>query len=55
VLLSRLDLSSHLDGRLNAVPLQHGYPRDFDPNNPKTAMVSAARVKSYRGPGEWSA
>ncbi len=39
----------HLDGRLKAVPLQHGYPRDFDPNNPKTAMVSAARVKSYRG------
>ena len=39
----------HLDGRLKAVPLQHGYPRDFDPNNPKTAMVSAGRVKSYRG------
>ena len=36
----------HLDGRLKAVPLQHGYPRDFDPNNPKTAMVSAARVKA---------
>jgi phenylpropionate dioxygenase-like ring-hydroxylating dioxygenase large terminal subunit len=39
----------HLDGRLKAVPLQHGYPRDFDPNNSKTAMVRAARVKSYRG------
>src|ERR1700751_5426051 len=39
----------HLDGRLKAVPLQHGYPRDFDPNNPKTAMVRGARVKSYRG------
>ena len=39
----------HLDGRLKAVPLQQGYPRDFDPNNPKTAMVAAARVKSYRG------
>src|ERR1700751_2637563 len=39
----------HLDGRLKAVPLQHGYPRDFDPNNPKTAMVAAARVKSYGG------
>jgi phenylpropionate dioxygenase-like ring-hydroxylating dioxygenase large terminal subunit len=39
----------HLDGRLKAVPLQHGYPRDFDPNNPKTAMVRVARVKSYRG------
>ena len=31
------------------MPLQHGYPRDFDPNNPKTAMVPVARVKSYRG------
>ncbi len=39
----------HLDGRLKAVPLQHGYPRDFDPKNPKTAMVQVARVKSYRG------
>src|SRR5215813_12608010 len=39
----------HLDGRLKAVPLQNGYPRDFDPKNPKTAMVQAARVKSYRG------
>ncbi|MGA8698554.1 MAG: Rieske 2Fe-2S domain-containing protein, partial [Xanthobacteraceae bacterium] len=39
----------HLDGRLKAVPLQHGYANDFDPNNPKTAMVAAARVKSYRG------
>ena len=39
----------HLDGRLKAVPLHHGYPREFDPDNPKTAMVSAARVKSYRG------
>ena len=39
----------HLDGRLKAVPLQHGYPKDFDPNNPKTAMVQVPRVKSYRG------
>jgi phenylpropionate dioxygenase-like ring-hydroxylating dioxygenase large terminal subunit len=39
----------HLDGRLKRVPLQHGYPRDFDPSNPKTAMVEVARVKSYRG------
>jgi phenylpropionate dioxygenase-like ring-hydroxylating dioxygenase large terminal subunit len=39
----------HLDGRLKAVPLQHGYPRDFDPKNPKTAMTQLARVKSYRG------
>ena len=39
----------HLDGRLKAVPLQHGYPENFDPNNPKTAMVQVPRVKSYRG------
>src|SRR6201982_1099019 len=39
----------HLDGRLKAVPLQHGYPRDFDPKNPKTAMVQVPRVKNYRG------
>jgi phenylpropionate dioxygenase-like ring-hydroxylating dioxygenase large terminal subunit len=39
----------HLDGRLKAVPLQHGYPGDFDPKNPKTAMTQVARVKSYRG------
>src|SRR3974377_438556 len=39
----------HLDGRLKAVPLQHGYPQDFDPNNPKTAMVAAAAVKSHPG------
>ena len=31
------------------MPLQHGYPRDFDPQNPKTAMVQVPRVKSYRG------
>ena len=23
----------HFDGRLKAVPLQHGYPADFDPKN----------------------
>jgi phenylpropionate dioxygenase-like ring-hydroxylating dioxygenase large terminal subunit len=39
----------HLDGRLKRVPLQHGYPRDFDPSNSKTAMVEVTRVKSYRG------
>jgi phenylpropionate dioxygenase-like ring-hydroxylating dioxygenase large terminal subunit len=39
----------HLDGRLKRVPLQHGYPSDFDPGNPKTAMVEVPRVKSYRG------
>jgi phenylpropionate dioxygenase-like ring-hydroxylating dioxygenase large terminal subunit len=39
----------HLDGRLKAVPLQHGYPRDFDPQNPQTSMLQLPRVKSYRG------
>lgn len=39
----------HLDGRLKTVPLQTGYPHDFDPENPKTAMTRVARVKSYRG------
>jgi phenylpropionate dioxygenase-like ring-hydroxylating dioxygenase large terminal subunit len=38
-----------LDGRLKAVPLQHGYPRDFDPANPKTSMLQVPRVASYRG------
>ena len=39
----------HLDGKLKAVPLNHGYPRDFDPSNPKTSMRRVSRVKSYRG------
>jgi phenylpropionate dioxygenase-like ring-hydroxylating dioxygenase large terminal subunit len=39
----------HLDGRLKAVPLQHGYPPDFDPKNPKTSMLAVPRVASYRG------
>jgi phenylpropionate dioxygenase-like ring-hydroxylating dioxygenase large terminal subunit len=39
----------HLDGRLKAVPLQHGYPADFDPSDPGTAMVQPARVQNYRG------
>jgi phenylpropionate dioxygenase-like ring-hydroxylating dioxygenase large terminal subunit len=39
----------HLDGRLKAVPLRHGYPGDFDPGNPKTAMQAVARVESHRG------
>ncbi len=39
----------HLDGKLKAVPLNHGYPHDFDPNNPKTSMRRSPRVKSYRG------
>jgi phenylpropionate dioxygenase-like ring-hydroxylating dioxygenase large terminal subunit len=39
----------HLDGRLKAVPLNHGYPRDFKIGDPKMSMQSVARVKSYRG------
>jgi phenylpropionate dioxygenase-like ring-hydroxylating dioxygenase large terminal subunit len=39
----------HLDGRMKAVPLQHGYPADFDPANPATAMLQVPRVESYRG------
>ncbi len=39
----------HLDGRLKAVPLNHGYPQDFDTKNPKTAMLQVPRVESYRG------
>jgi phenylpropionate dioxygenase-like ring-hydroxylating dioxygenase large terminal subunit len=38
-----------LDGRLKRIPLQHGYPRGFDPSDPKTAMVKLPRVESYRG------
>jgi phenylpropionate dioxygenase-like ring-hydroxylating dioxygenase large terminal subunit len=39
----------HLDGRIKRIPLQHGYPADFDPREPKTAMVKVPRVESYRG------
>jgi len=39
----------HLDGRLKRVPLQHGYPGDFNPGDPNTAMVALPRVASYRG------
>jgi phenylpropionate dioxygenase-like ring-hydroxylating dioxygenase large terminal subunit len=39
----------HLDGQLKAVPLNHGYPRDFDPRDPTIAMTPVARVASYRG------
>ena len=39
----------HLDGRLKAVPLQHGHPREFDPADPKTSMLQVPRVASYRG------
>ena len=39
----------HLDGRIKAVPLNHGYPQGFDTKNPKMAMLPVPRVKSYRG------
>src|SRR5215475_303565 len=39
----------HLDGRLKAIPLQHGYPADFNPKSDKTALLRVPRVKSYRG------
>jgi phenylpropionate dioxygenase-like ring-hydroxylating dioxygenase large terminal subunit len=39
----------HLDGRIKGVPLNHGYPTDFDAKNPKVAMNPVSRVKSYRG------
>jgi phenylpropionate dioxygenase-like ring-hydroxylating dioxygenase large terminal subunit len=39
----------HLDGRIKAIPLQHGYPADFDPTSPATAMLQVPRVESYRG------
>ena len=39
----------HLDGRLKAVPLQHGYPADFSTKNPAMSMNSVPRVSSYRG------
>ena len=38
-----------LDGRLKAIPLQHGYPADFNPKSDKTALLRIPRVKSYRG------
>ena len=31
------------------MPLNHGYPKDFDAKDPKTAMRAVPRVKSYRG------
>ena len=37
------------DGKLIRVPLQHGYPGHFNPDDPGTAMVKAPRVESYRG------
>jgi phenylpropionate dioxygenase-like ring-hydroxylating dioxygenase large terminal subunit len=39
----------HLDGRLKAAPLLHGYPAHFDPSNPRAAMLAVPRVASYRG------
>ena len=35
--------------RIKGVPLNHGYPRDFDAKNPKVAMRAVPRVTSYRG------
>ena len=37
------------DGKLIHVPLRHGYPAHFDPDDPGTAMVAVPRVDSYRG------
>ena len=39
----------HLDGRVKAVPLNHGYPQGFDPRDPKIGMLPVPRAKSYRG------
>jgi len=39
----------HLDGRIKAVPLNHGYPQGFDASDPKIAMLPVPRTKSYRG------
>jgi phenylpropionate dioxygenase-like ring-hydroxylating dioxygenase large terminal subunit len=39
----------HTDGRLKAVPLQHGYPACFDSTDPRTSMVQVPRVELYRG------
>jgi phenylpropionate dioxygenase-like ring-hydroxylating dioxygenase large terminal subunit len=39
----------HLDGRIKGVPLNHGYPKDFDAKNPRVAMMPIKRVRSYRG------
>ena len=39
----------HLDGRLKAAPLLHGYPPHFDPKSPALGMARVPRVASYRG------
>ena len=36
-------------GKLIRVPLKHGYPEHFDPENPAISMVRAPRVDNYRG------
>jgi phenylpropionate dioxygenase-like ring-hydroxylating dioxygenase large terminal subunit len=37
------------DGRLKAAPLLNHYPGDFDPADPRLAMLPVARMASYRG------
>jgi phenylpropionate dioxygenase-like ring-hydroxylating dioxygenase large terminal subunit len=39
----------HLDGRIKAAPLIHGYPSHFDAKDPQAGMRRVARVASYRG------
>jgi phenylpropionate dioxygenase-like ring-hydroxylating dioxygenase large terminal subunit len=39
----------HLDGRIKAVPLNHGYPKNFNAKDPRVAMLPVKRVESYRG------
>src|SRR5262247_1853061 len=34
----------HLDGRIKAAPLLHGYPADFDPKDPNAGMRRVPRV-----------
>jgi phenylpropionate dioxygenase-like ring-hydroxylating dioxygenase large terminal subunit len=37
------------DGRLKSAPLLKNYPGDFDPKDPRLAMIRVPRVTSYRG------
>ena len=39
----------HLDGRLKAAPLLHGYPPHFDSKDPEIAMRRVPRIANYRG------
>jgi phenylpropionate dioxygenase-like ring-hydroxylating dioxygenase large terminal subunit len=39
----------HLDGRIKAAPLLHGYPADFDAKDPDAGLRRVPRVASYRG------